>query len=153
MCSCKQLNLMLLISKWKLYLLLFVMEQWQCMIPDESVRRRTEVLSCDWVHKFTLESVLRRTEVLFCDWVHKFTLESVLRRTEVLFCDWVHKFTLESACRRTEVLSCGWVHKFALESGGRSEDSINLLTLDGPSAGGGNVPYKIVYYCRCGPSV
>ena len=109
MCSCKQLNLMLLISKWKLYLLLFVMEQWQCMNPDESVRRRTEVLSCDWVHKFTLESVLRRTEVLFCDWVHKFTLESV--------------------CRRTEVLSCGWVHKFALESGGRSEDSINLLTL------------------------
>ena len=109
MCSCKQLNLMLLISKRKLYLMLVVMEQCQCMNPDESVRRRTEVLSCDWVHKFTLESVLRRTEVLFCDWVHK--------------------FTLESACRRTEVLSCGWVHKFALESGGRSEDSINLLTL------------------------
>ena len=98
------------------------------MNPDESVRRRTEVLSCDWVHKFTLESVLRRTEVLFCDWVHKFTLESVRRRTEVL--------------------SCGWVHKFALESGGRSEDSINLLTLDGPSAGGGNVSYKFLYYCR-----
>ena len=133
MCPCKQLNLMLLISKRKLYLMLVVMEQCQCMNPDESVLRRTEVLSCDWVHKFTLESVLRRTEVLFCDWVHKFTLESVRRRTEVL--------------------SCGWVHKFALESGGRSEDSINLLTLDGPSAGGGNVPYKIVYYCRCGPSV
>ena len=109
MCSCKQLNLMLLISKRKLYLMLVVMEQCQCMNPDESVRRRTEVLSCDWVHKFTLESVLRRTEVLFCDWVHKFTLESVRRRTEVL--------------------SCGWVHKFTLESGGRSEDSINLLTL------------------------
>ena len=105
MCSCKQLNLMLLISKRKLYLMLVVMEQCQCMNPDESVRRRTEVLSCDWVHKFTLESVLRRTEVLFCDWVHKFTLESVRRRTEVL--------------------SCGWVHKFTLESGGRSEDSIN----------------------------
>ena len=89
MCSCKQLNLMLLISKRKLYLMLVVMEQCQCMNPDESVRRRTEVLSCDWVHKFTLESVRRRTEVL----------------------------------------SCGWVHKFALESGGRSEDSINLLTL------------------------
>ena len=80
---------MLLISRRKLYLMLVVKKQCQCINPDESV----------------------------------------IRRTEVLFCGWVHKFTLESVRRRTEVLSCGWVHKFTLESGGRSEDSINLLTL------------------------
>ena len=94
MCSCKQLNLMLLISKRKLYLMLVVMEQCQCMNPDESVRRRTEVLSC------------------------------------------------------------GWVHKFALESGGRSEDSINLLTLGWTIRWGRECTVqKIVYYCRHGPSV
>ena len=65
--------------------MLVLKKQCQCINPDESVLRRTEVLFCGWVHKFTLESVLRRTEVLFCGWVHKFTLESVLRRTEVLF--------------------------------------------------------------------
>ena len=67
---------------------------------------------------------------------------------KVLICGWVHKFTLESVRRRTEVLSCGWVHKFTLESGGRSEDSINLLTLGWTIRWGRECKVQILYYCR-----
>ena len=64
------------------------------------------------------------------NWAHRVTQMKVFLGThKSYFCGWVHKFTLESVLRRTEVLVCGWVHKFTLESGGRSEDSINLLTL------------------------
>ena len=54
----------------------------------------------------------------------------------------------ESVLRRTEVLFCGWVHKFTLESGGRSEDSINLLTLGWTIRWGRECKVQILYYCR-----
>ena len=120
---------MLLILRRKLYLMLVVKEQCQCLLIQMKV-------------------FLGAQKVLFCGRVHKFTLESVRRRTEVLSCDWVHKFTLESVLRRTEVLVCGWVHKFTLESGGRSEDSINLLTLGQTIRWGRECIAQNLYCCR-----
>ena len=68
---------MLVILRRELYLMLVLKKQCQCINTDECAELGAQ--------SYPDESVLRRTEVLFCGWVHKFTLESVLRRTEVLF--------------------------------------------------------------------